>query len=58
MKINKHMGGLIVKSVLLPALMLLVVSCGQRATDSDTTKNTTSQRAETMFNPVEGKGFR
>ena len=49
------MGGLIVKSVLLPALMLLVVSCGQGTSDSETKKDTTSQSAETMFNPVEGK---
>ena len=49
------MGGLIVKSVLISALMLLAVSCGQRATDSETSKNTTSQSTETMFNPVEGK---
>ena len=49
------MGGLLVKSVLLPALMILVVSCGQGTSDSETKKDSTSQSAETMFNPVEGK---
>ena len=36
-----------IKSLVLPALIFLLVSCGQR-----TTKNT--QSTETMFNPVEG----
>ena len=57
MKINRHITPIstVVKSLILPALMILVVSCGQRNTDSETTKSTTSQNTENMFNPLEGK---
>ena len=46
MKTNRHFTplGSVVKSLVLPALMILVVSCGPRTTNS-----------ENMFNPVEGK---
>ena len=43
-----------IKSLVLAALMILVVSCGPRTTDSETTKNNPSQSTKTMFNPVEG----
>jgi len=57
MKTNTHFTPIasVVKSIILPALMLLVVSCGPRTTDSETTKNTPSQSTENMFNPLEGK---
>lgn len=66
MKINRRFGGLIasiphtpiatvVKSLIIQALMLLVVSCGSPTTDSETTKTNPSQSSENMFNPVEGK---
>jgi len=48
----KNTAGLTAGTLVIPTVMLMVVSCGQRATDSETAINTTSQSAEIMFKPI------